>query len=251
MICKEKWFSTKCPASEKVREEAWRKYKELFAWLREDINETLLVSPFSTHLGLNSFIQSVAPRTKSIEITGPVKHNISIINTVKDAVKNCFWPKILVRELDQPRMEHQLDLGPKIQVLKTLLWRALNGPTDKKGKTEVVSALLRSYDLFSSLDECVSQLVRLSEEEKVIGLIWHFIKHNEINEDSLSILNCGTHGGFTTRQRYDPQKREYSGIGLWVGTMLGVRVQIHLKDKNVILVEIEKIMRLPFIVKSM
>lgn len=89
-IVKHKWFGTQLTASENRIKRVWEEYKLHNPWLSEDIETTLELSPFDSHLSLFYYISSSPNRTRRIMLNCPPIRAKKFLSQLLLVAKRCL-----------------------------------------------------------------------------------------------------------------------------------------------------------------
>ncbi|UHK03194.1 MAG: RNA-dependent RNA polymerase [Hangzhou phenuivirus 2] len=220
-----KWFKIRAiPATEGVINSMFLELQKDVPWLCDGHKETLIKSPFSSHVQIQNWFARNEPKKRIIKIMGaPLisKSGFSgLISAIKNDYSTGFDLSFKIEEQITQKELTGLDLKHMIYMYNTL-------PMEQNWKSETIQNLLITAEQLpfkqnttkSKLNTLSTMQLAFKSQSKgntKLNLIYNNIIHNKL----------GVIGYYTKPQKFNSSKNLYEGIGVWKGNIDGVEVRI-------------------------
>nr|DBA44215.1 TPA_asm: RNA-dependent RNA polymerase [Beidivirus atrichopogon] len=243
-VLKATWFGVDFESigsrfSKKLIDQTFRAMSRKISWLRDDINETFLASPFTSHLEMFNWFQNLTDKDRKITFVGaPINSN-----------KGCTSTQVIIRQnfnksyrlIDSVESTDSIYIhqtrSSSYQDLKHCLAMVCAFPYQRDTLSKYVRELLESYrdslpfneEQLKSRYNTLSTLVKVADfenkgwtEERVSTV------SNMVERTRLGIL-----GFYKIPQKFYVPLDSYRGHGVWTGSFWGVSVEIHVLSVKV------------------
>jgi len=257
---KHTWFFHKTVGNRVTRDHTLLVYQNQFPWLNltagpEGAFATLKDSPFRDHISLVNFIRSLTPDTTSFRVLGPITSGLPLLYTIKQIISRCSFKTHKLVELKGVTSKLKYNLHDFINA-KLMLYKGLSILPEVDKIDQIKREIVLGPSLVnenSDLKSATSQLLRYNKKTANLAVLQMYLRamKNPPKEKTFAsasvfrqyaeLANCGTYGYFSIRQRFNPLKKLYEGIGVYVCSISGVKFSLSLRDNKLAFVLVEKI----------
>uniref|UniRef100_A0AAT9JFJ0 RNA-directed RNA polymerase L n=1 Tax=Coptotermes formosanus phenuivirus 1 TaxID=3133454 RepID=A0AAT9JFJ0_9VIRU len=239
-ICRWKWFDQYIPTSTRVLNKTWDYFKSLYPWLRDTIDETLLESPFESHISLRNFIARQTTKNRIVHLTGgPVRSKRTAHMVISAITLNQFpsyelEPMVLDTE-EQEEFKEKTSPIRNVQRLQSDLAVNITFPYKRQEKTKIVEDILVKKPL--AWDGSVIRPAPRIQRLAMIQLAAK-IKKNKDPADCEKLFNMiemtksSCIGGWVRRQKLIGN--EWKGRGIWLGIVGATKARIVMDDSDIV-----------------
>jgi hypothetical protein len=234
-VCQRKWF--KLPdvkGTVHSHNVVWEHYRTRFPWLKETVQETLEVSPFSTHVSLRNYLLSISSKKKIVTTYAPSNVVSSPMEIVKSMIENCQWRG---QKLNYIKTDKTEDTDQSLRIITERIWRCLRAPRIENKKRFITEILRNSTDMFVS-SKMTNEIYNLTRNQMALSILIKYVKLQGNPDKIMDIIpsliqrySLGVIGQFTEVQSF--QDGQYAGKGEYTGTMEGCRVIIKMHNMSV------------------
>ncbi|UHK03016.1 MAG: RNA-dependent RNA polymerase [Hangzhou phenuivirus 1] len=239
-ICQIKWFDKVHTYSKRKVEDVWSRYKQLYCWLSETVEETLRLSPLNDYLSLYSYLSSTSLKSRIMGFYGPVIKPKSTIAWLNECLR--------INPMTNKYIKHQKLVVSKSNDARCWVQQFLLGtylPKNSKGKDTCQKLIedLSDNELSLMIDKSLT-----TREADILSIIRYC--RNPNLEDSRNFLSSllKRHQGmivtYEQAQKFDEENRRYYGPGKV--RLIGERivVKLHIMDDEVTHIEVSNVQEL-------